>query len=78
MKKGTMLLIVVGLLLLAASFLIGMKVLGLAWWRIPLYVFFTYSFNVWWMSVLSFVCQILCIIGALSFVMGILQLFGKD
>jgi hypothetical protein len=80
LKKGIviLLLLAVGFLLIAAAFLIGMNVLGLEWWRIPLYVLFSYNFNALWMTLLSYLCELLFFIGVIIFVLGVYTLFNGN
>ena len=70
------LITVIGIGVLGLALYLGMHVLGLKWWNIPLYVFVDYRFSVWWMTGLSFVNEFISLGGLILFIYGLYTLFS--
>lgn len=75
--KGA-LIVVAGVIAFVFAFIIGMSVVGLEWWRIPLFVFVYYTFDETWRTVLSFVSEILFLAGLAGIISGFSMAISKS
>ena len=70
------LITVVGIGVCGLALYLGIHVLGLKWWNIPLYVIFDYRFSVGWMTWLSYGNELISLVGVIVLIYGLYTLFS--